>query len=91
MFSEVLRLRVKEKKSTGIQKALVSGGRQVLLPEPIYHFVSQEVMCCKALTLHSFLEVFIKGSLVADLHDEQGMDGTKAEIGTGGSCMENRR
>lgn len=80
-----------KKKRTGIQKALVSGGRQLLLPEPIYHFVSQEVVCCEHLALHLFLEVFLKGSLVADLHNEQGVDGTNAGIGTGGPCMENRR
>lgn len=40
----------------------------------------------QALPLHSFLEGFIKGSLVADLQDKQG---TEAEIRTGGSCMEN--
>lgn len=48
---------MKEKKRTGIQKASVSGGGggQVLLPEPIYHFMSQEALCCVASTSSPFI------------------------------------
>jgi len=64
VFSEVLRLKVKEKKRTGIQKALLSRGRQVLLPEPIYHFMSQEVMCCKHLLSIYFWKYLLKAHLL---------------------------